>query len=350
MEVVSENKFKNTTKVYYGVVKQVNNKKCTISINGKNFVLPVYGGVVFVNKTYAAIIPQNNINQACVLGESTLQSLVDTVTIPTAKEIMGINDAGMNFMVSKLSSANQLGTLNWTVKNTAAPDYLNHRVGIIGQTERMYLYDYTAQKAIWYIPTDFITNAILNSATNYSTRIDAANAIWDSMDDGKHKIGRVQISSTNYTYWAMKNSANYAVVILTTYSGANIYRVVKTNGTVSSYTYAPWSNTVTEESNYIKFPDGTLIQWGTKTFNSGSTVGYQSVHIMTCQILFQQSFVDTNYKIFGSGKFGTGAAIAFGQESGTASTGYVRVLDYASRTLSSSLTLTVNWTAIGRWK
>lgn len=237
MEVVSENKFKNTTKVYYGVVKQVNDKKCTISINGKNFVLPVYGGVVFVNKTYAAIIPQNNINQACVLGESTLQSLVNTVTIPTAKEIMGINDAGMNFTVSKLSSTNQLGTLNWTVKNTAAPDYLNHRVGLIGHTERMSLYDYTAQKSIWSIPTDFITNDILNSATNYSTRIDAANAIWDSMDAGKHKIGRVQISSTNYTYWAMKNSANYAVVILTTYSGGRLYRVVKTNGTVSSYTY-----------------------------------------------------------------------------------------------------------------
>lgn len=237
MEVVSENKFKNTTKVYYGVVKQVNDKKCTISINGKNFVLPVYGGVVFVNKTYAAIIPQNNINQACVLGESTLQSLVDTVTIPTAKEIMGINDAGMNFMVSKLTSTNQLGTLNWTVQNTAAPDYLNHRVGFIGQTDRMYLYDYTDKKAIWYIPTDFITNAILNSSTSYSTRIDAANAIWNSMDDAKQKIGRVLINSTIYGYWALKNSANYSFVILTTYSGGRIYRVVKTNGSVSAYTY-----------------------------------------------------------------------------------------------------------------
>ena len=153
------------------------------------------------------------------------------------KEAIGLNDAGMNFTISKLTSAGQLGTLNWTVKNTAATDYVDHRVGLLPQTDRIYMYDYTGQTSIWYIPADFITNAILNSATNYTSRTLAANAVWDSMEDGKHKIGRVQIKGTNYTYWAMRNSTNYAVVILTTYSGSTIYKYVKTNGTVSGYAF-----------------------------------------------------------------------------------------------------------------
>lgn len=159
----------------------------------------------------------------------------DTATV--AKENLGINDAGMNFTVSKLTSAGQLGTLNWTVKNTAATGYVDHRVGLIAQTDRMFLYDFTGQTSIWYVPTDAITNAILNNSTSYASRTAAANAIWDSMDDGKTKIGRVNIGGTNYAYWAMRNSANYAVATLMTYSGALIYKYVKTNGTVSGYKF-----------------------------------------------------------------------------------------------------------------
>ena len=153
-----------------------------------------------------------------------------------AKEAIGLNDSGMNFTVSKLTSADQLGTLNWTVKNTAATDYVDHRVGLLPQTDRIYMYDYTGQASIWYIPADFITNAILNGATDYTSRTAAANAIWDSMEDGKQKMGRVTIGGSTYAYWAMRNTSSYAEVILTSYSNT-IYKYVKVNGTVSGYAF-----------------------------------------------------------------------------------------------------------------
>lgn len=107
-------------------------------------------------------------------------------------------------------------------------------------------------------------------------------------------------------------------------------------------------------SGYHKFADGTLIQWGRESFDTGSTTAYGTlgINIMTVTVPFGVAFYDTNYKIFGSGRFGTGAALAFGQEEGlaTTTTTGVRVWDATARTLSASLKLVVNWTAIGRWK
>ena len=75
-------------------------------------------------------------------------------------------------------------------------------------------------------------------ATNYTDRSAAAAGIWDAMTDGTVKVGRVTINGTNYLFVAMRNSTNYAVMVLTTYSGGSIYRVVKTNGTVTRYYYS----------------------------------------------------------------------------------------------------------------
>ena len=82
-----------------------------------------------------------------------------------------------------------------------------------------------------------ICNALFNGGTSYADRETAANAVWNDMTAGTVRVGMVTINGTNYLYEAMKNSANYAVCTMTSYSGANIYRIVKTNGTVSSYTY-----------------------------------------------------------------------------------------------------------------
>lgn len=102
--------------------------------------------------------------------------------------------------------------------------------------------------------------------------------------------------------------------------------------------------------SYVKFADGTLIQWGLFTKTSGSTSAYGSLYIMQVSFDLPLNFVDTNYTVTGSGKFGTGAALAFGLEGGTVSTAQVRVWDIATRTLSSSLVLYVRWMAVGRWK
>lgn len=390
MEVVSENKFKNTTKVYYGVVKQVNNKKCTISINGKNFVLPVYGGVVFVNKTYAAIIPQNNINQACVLGESTLQSLVDTVTMPTAKEIMGINDAGMNFTVSKLSSTNQLGTLNWTVKNTAAPDYLNHRVGFIGQTEGIYLYDYTAQKAIWYIPKETMPLG------QVFTEIPDNSDIDDYYLPGTYKISysasaatmtNLPIASAGVLYVrastgkaiSASSTWKYLVQEYMTYHGY-LYTRKGDSGSGTSVTWGNWYRYlttsslplpvssggtgatdagtaltnlgVTEGKNYIKFPNGTLIQWGNVTLNVENALTQASssgIYYGSATLTFPIAFYDINIGVRGQVKYSTGFEVPCGMLVQLPTQALVRIYDFYARPASDTL-YKLNWMAIGRWK
>lgn len=69
IDIIAEEKFKKSTQIYYGLVESVFDKKCVININGKSYTLPFYGGIVSQNKTYAIAVPQNNINQAFVIGE-----------------------------------------------------------------------------------------------------------------------------------------------------------------------------------------------------------------------------------------------------------------------------------------
>ena len=103
--------------------------------------------------------------------------------------------------------------------------------------------------------------------------------------------------------------------------------------------------------SYCKFPDGTLIQWGQKNITSGTYGSYGSLYIYTATIDFPISFnaVETP-KIFGAGKFGTGASMAAGDEGCDVATGYLRVFDVTSRSMTTSSPLRIRWMAIGKWK
>ena len=69
MDIIAENKLKMASQFYYCLVKSVSNNKCTIVFNNKEYVVPFYGGSPKANKTYAVFLPQNNMNQAFVIGE-----------------------------------------------------------------------------------------------------------------------------------------------------------------------------------------------------------------------------------------------------------------------------------------
>lgn len=69
MDIIAENKLKMASQFYYCLVKNVSNNKCTIVFNNKEYVVPFYGGSPKANKTYAVFLPQNNMNQAFVIGE-----------------------------------------------------------------------------------------------------------------------------------------------------------------------------------------------------------------------------------------------------------------------------------------
>ena len=98
-------------------------------------------------------------------------------------------------------------------------------------------------------------------------------------------------------------------------------------------------------------PDGTLIQWGTTVLTSGSTNAYVSpINITTVHIQFPIPFASTDYRVFGSGKYSTGASTPIGQTGETLTSCGVHWWDAAARTFSTSIPLVIKWCAIGRWK
>lgn len=99
IDIIAEEKFKKSTQIYYGLVESVFDKKCVININGKSYTLPFYGGIVSQNKTYAIAVPQNNINQAFVIGE-----------LGPDGNIVPISNGGTG-ATNKSDAANNLGVL-----------------------------------------------------------------------------------------------------------------------------------------------------------------------------------------------------------------------------------------------
>ena len=69
MDIIAEEKLKTISQIYYCLVKSASNNKCAIVFNNKQYIVPYYGGAPTPNKTYALFIPQNNMNQAFVIGD-----------------------------------------------------------------------------------------------------------------------------------------------------------------------------------------------------------------------------------------------------------------------------------------
>lgn len=70
MDIIAENKFKTASQIYYCLVKSTTSgSKCVIDFNNKEYIVPYFAGTPIPNKTYALFLPQNNMNQAFVIGE-----------------------------------------------------------------------------------------------------------------------------------------------------------------------------------------------------------------------------------------------------------------------------------------
>jgi len=82
---------------------------------------------------------------------------------------------------------------------------------------------------------DLISNTTFNNGYAYSTLGDAVAAVFNSMSDGTVKIGRFLLSS-NYTFIAYRNSANYGHALVFGYgAGGTLALFIKTNGTITRY-------------------------------------------------------------------------------------------------------------------
>lgn len=106
--------------------------------------------------------------------------------------------------------------------------------------------------------------------------------------------------------------------------------------------------------DYIKFPWGLMIQFGTVIVNSGTNhqLGTSSVYGYYHDIQLPRAFTNERYVAFASSSWGdkTGYAFPSGCYPRTASVLRACEYDYYKRTYSDSNQLVVEYCAIGRWK
>lgn len=68
IDILITQRIKNTTQVYFGIVKSVNNNIGTIEIKGNTYDLRYYGNTPLLNKKYPVVVPQGNFSQAFIIG------------------------------------------------------------------------------------------------------------------------------------------------------------------------------------------------------------------------------------------------------------------------------------------
>ncbi len=102
--------------------------------------------------------------------------------------------------------------------------------------------------------------------------------------------------------------------------------------------------------NYIKFSDGTLIQWNSMTVqDQAMSSSYGSAYQGSRVITFPVDFYDTNYSPHCSHfLYGTGASWGSVANKVSKSQMTIRGMDFYSRTTGTNCH--ISWMAIGKWK
>lgn len=127
MDIIAENKLKMASQFYYCLVKSVSNNKCTIVFNNKEYVVPFYGGSPKANKTYAVFLPQNNMNQAFVIGEGASggggsSGIAIQPDPPVGDELVWIDtdDPGTTHIIPEIDDDNVSASDTWSSQKIAS--------------------------------------------------------------------------------------------------------------------------------------------------------------------------------------------------------------------------------------
>ncbi len=68
IDILLKKRLSKITQSYYVTVISVNNNKCTIRLNGNEYIVSFYGNTPEENKKYPIIVPQGNLSQAYIIG------------------------------------------------------------------------------------------------------------------------------------------------------------------------------------------------------------------------------------------------------------------------------------------
>lgn len=122
MDIIAENKFKTASQIYYCLVKRITSgSKCVIDFNNKEYIVPYFAGTPRPNKTYALFLPQNNMNQAFVIGEGGSgggggSGIAVQPDPPTGDELVWIDtdDPGTIHIIPEIDDNNVSTTDTWS--------------------------------------------------------------------------------------------------------------------------------------------------------------------------------------------------------------------------------------------
>lgn len=68
IDILLKKRLSRVTQSYFVTVISIDNNKCTVKLNGNEYIVPFYGNTPIENKRYPMIIPQGNLSQAYIIG------------------------------------------------------------------------------------------------------------------------------------------------------------------------------------------------------------------------------------------------------------------------------------------
>lgn len=68
IDVLLKVRMSKITQSYYVTIISVEDKQCTVKLNGSEYKVPFYGNTPQINKKYPIIVPQGNFSQSYVIG------------------------------------------------------------------------------------------------------------------------------------------------------------------------------------------------------------------------------------------------------------------------------------------
>lgn len=178
---------------------------------------------------------------------------------------------------------------------------------------------------------------------------------------------RPSTSGTGGVLWVFNSVGNTKNNTSTWYYVSQEFRerdtgkVWRRRGNTTGTVLVVWSSWVANQNdaafsnseNYVKLPDGTLIQWGIHTFSgTGNMSQINSTGIYTTPLTainLATTFYDTSYVVSASGRYLTGNILACGAIASTTAAFLCEAYDFYARSLTDG-NLKIHWKAIGRWK
>lgn len=288
------------------------------------------------------------------MARDFFNNLPNTTTPLTAPRLNGLLDgdeAMGNIVVDSIRSKNILlnqavskteSGITWTVNN----DGTITANGTATATAILFVKEYP-----YYLEAgQYMLSGCPTGGSSSTYKLDILNASGDPLSADYGSGTAINLS----------NSLTSRGVRIVIYSGVNAnnlkFKPMIEKGTTAT-DFAPYKalgyvSGNNANGNYIKYDDGTLIQWNSLIVNDqaiNSHYGDSVLYTGTRIVIFPIPFIDTNYSAF-CGEFHWGTSASWGVVYNKNRANWMTLMIYDFYTRDSGTNTSVSWTAIGKWK